>query len=193
MSWSDESWSLTVRWPEPTQYNTTINNYYYGNNYVESDEYDEDYDEECDEEYCDEDDGYDDEDYDEEDCDGDDDYEVTDRNSDNNAPAPPVVINNNVRVNSRSYSQTTYGDLNITITNNDRIVGSAVKAMSPLMSAALKVAERLADPEVMSELDKYLEKTAVAAASTALTGRKEAAVISLFADGLRRLSDRYIG
>lgn len=193
MSRRNRSWSLEVWWPEPTQYNTTINNYYYGDNCVESEENDEDYDEEYDEEYCDEDDGYDDDEYyDEEDCD-DDDYEVTDRNSDNNAPAPPVVINNNVRVNSRSYSQTTYGDLNISITNNDRIIGSAVKAMSPLMSAALKVAERLADPEVISELDKYLEKTAVAAASTALTGRKEAAVISLFADGLRRLSDRYIG
>lgn len=190
MSWSDESWSLTVRWPEPTQYNTTINNYYYGDNYVESEEYDEDYDEECDEEYCDEDDGYDDEDYDDdEDCDGDD-YEVTDRNNDNNAPAPPVVINNNVRVNSRSYSQTTYGDLNISITNNDRIVGKAVADITPAVMGAMKVIDSVANCEFVTEIGKSVGK---AVTSTAMTGRKEAAVISLFADALRRLSDRYIG
>ena len=208
MSWRDRSWSLTVWLPEPTQYNTTINNYYYGDNYVESEEYDEewddeDYDEEYDEEEdyddddeyddeedCEDDDYDDDDEYDdEEDCE-DDDYEVTNRNTNLPAAAPaPVVINNNVKVNSRTYSRTTYGDINVFIQNNPRIIEAARNSASIARTVA-NVIDKVTNTNVLDDLEKCLGK---AAASTIITGRKEAAAISLAADTIRNISKHFIG
>ena len=196
MSRGRDNWYLEMEWPEPTQNTTIINNYYYygGNNYVESEEYDEEWDgddeyddEDYDEDY-DEDDEYDDEDYDEEDCE-DDDYEVTNRNT--NLPAAPVapVVNNNIRVNSTTYSQTTYGDINVFIQNNPRIIEAARNSAS-IARMVTKVIDNVTNTDAMQQVEKYL---ANAAASAVITGRKEAAVVSLAADAIRKLSKQFIG
>ena len=96
---------------------------------------------------------------------------------------------NNVRVNSTTYSRTTYGDINVFIQNNPRIIEAARNSASIARTVA-NVIDKVTNTNVLDDLEKCLGK---AAASTIITGRKEAAAISLAADTIRNISKHFIG
>ncbi len=92
---------------------------------------------------------------------------------------------NNVRVNSTTYSQTTYGDINEFIQNNQKMLETA-KIANSLIMMGIKMANRALNTDLMQDIDNQLAK---AAASAVITGRKEAAVVSLAADAIRKISE----